>query len=291
MQKVLREPLFHFLLIGAAIFGVYHFVATRSVVAPDEIVVTQGRIESLSSAFQLKWQRPPTPIELDALIKDYVREEACAREAIAMGLDKDDSVIRNRLRQKLEFVSQDLLSVIDPTDEQLTAWLNSHPDDFLVPNRFTFRQVYLNPQKHGDHLEQDATALLANLQQKGPNADVSALGDSLLLDSRYESMSLAEVKKQFGDKFVTALTSVETGQWQGPIQSGYGVHIVLLEDCTKGRLPVLDEVRTSVRRDWMSDRKSRATEELYESLIQRYIVKIETPATSSGSPAIAKASP
>ena len=118
-MKILREPLLHFLLLGAAIFGAYRLLSDARATQPGNIVVTQGRIEALVAAFTRTWQRPPTASEREGLIRDYIREEVYVREAIALGLDQDDMVIRRRLRQKLEFVSEDLTAPAEPTDGQL----------------------------------------------------------------------------------------------------------------------------------------------------------------------------
>ena len=141
----------HFLLLGALIFGAFKFISGETI-EPGKILITQGRIESLEIAFSRTWRRPPTASELEGLIRDYVREEVFAREAVALGLDKDDTIIRRRLRQKLEFVSEDVAAHAEPTDEQLRAYLKEHADAFRGDRRFTFRQVYLNPQQRGANL-------------------------------------------------------------------------------------------------------------------------------------------
>jgi len=142
-MKLLREPLLHFVLLGAAIFAVHSLLANHSAERPDEIVVTQGKLENLVIGFTRTWQRPPTDEELQGLIRDYVREEAAYRKALAMGLDRDDTIVRRRLRQKLEFISDDLVAQTEPTDANLEAFLSAHPEDFRKEPAFTFSQVYL----------------------------------------------------------------------------------------------------------------------------------------------------
>src|SRR6476659_3404233 len=163
-MKALREPLLHFLLLGATIFGAYRLLSDARATRPGSIVVTEGRIEALVAAFTRTWQRPPTASEREGLIREYIREEVYVREAITLGLDQDDVVIRRRLRQKLEFVSEDLSSQADPTDGQLRAYLNAHQDAFRVEPHFTFRQVFLDPQRRGDKLSRDAARLLTGLR-------------------------------------------------------------------------------------------------------------------------------
>src|ERR1700751_2477737 len=148
-MRLLREPLLHFVLLGGAIFAAHSLVSRRSGAGPHrEIVVSQGKLENLVTGFTRTWQRPPSREELRGLIRDYVREEAAYREAIAMGLDRDDTIIRRRLRQKLEFLNDDLAVNADPTDADLQSFLESHADEFKTGPAVTFQHVYLNPQAH-----------------------------------------------------------------------------------------------------------------------------------------------
>jgi hypothetical protein len=277
MKKLLHEPLVHFLLLGAAIFAASQWAAGSATTRPGQIVVTQGRIESLATGFARTWQRPPTTGELEGLVRDYIREEIYAREAIALGLDKDDTIIRRRLRQKLEFVSEDVAAQAEPTDEQLRGYLKEHPDAFRTERRFTFSQVYLNPRRRGENLAGDAAQMLAQLRQAGSKADVSALGDSLLLDYQFDALPATEVAKQFGEKFAAKLGELPAGQWQGPIESGYGVHLVWVSERTEGRMPVLEQVHDAVRREWANARRREANEKFYQALLTRYTVTIEEP--------------
>jgi hypothetical protein len=275
MKRLLREPLVHFLLLGAAIFAAYNRLPNRSNAEPGKIVITQGQIEHLATGFVKTWQRPPTAEELAGLVRDRVREEVYYREARALGLDKDDTIIRRRLRQKMEFVSDDIAAQAEATDDQLNAYLQAHPDSFRVEPRFTFRQVYLNPDKRGENLARDAAQLLVQVNQAGGNADTSALGDSFLLEHQFAAVPVSEVAKQFGAKFAAKLPGLMSGRWQGPVESGYGVHLVLVSERTEGRLPVLAEVRDAVRREWGNARRLEANEKFYQELQKRYTVTIE----------------
>lgn len=272
-MKILREPLLHFLLLGAAIFGAYDLLSNARATPPGHIVITQGRIEALIAAFSRTWQRPPTASERDGLIRDYVHEEVYVREAIALGLDQDDMVIRRRLGQKLEFVSEDLSSQADPTDGQLRAYLNAHRDAFRVEPHFTFRQVFLDPQRRGDKLSRDAARLLAGLRRAG--ADPDTVGDASLLDHSFEAVPASMVAAQFGDQFAEALSEVPSGEWRGPVSSTYGAHLVLVDDRTDSRLPALEEVREVVRRDWANAQRAQVSEKYYQALLRRYTVTVE----------------
>ncbi|MEP6668790.1 MAG: peptidylprolyl isomerase [Chthoniobacter sp.] len=275
MKKLLREPLLHFLVLGAAIFFAYRAMSKSTDAAPGRIVVTPGQIEHLTIGFTRTWQRPPSSEELEGLIRDYVREEICCREAVAMGLDKDDAVIRRRLQQKVEFISQDLAAQAEPGEAELRAYWQAHADAFRDERRFTFRQVYLNPQRHGANLTADGASLLAQLNQ--PGADAVTLGDQTLLEHELARATASEVAARFGENFATKLGGLRTGAWQGPIESGYGAHYVFVQESTEGRVQPFEEAREAVRREWANTQRLRANEQFYTGLLQRYNVTVERP--------------
>lgn len=276
MKRILAEPLLHFLLLGTLLFAAHGLLSTPDTHdAAGTIVVTRGQIEHLATGFARSWQRPPTESELEGLIDDWVREEIATREALALGLDQDDTVIRRRLRQKLEFVSEDIAAQTEPTEAELAAYLQAHPEAFRIEPRFTFRQVYFDPGKRGDNLARDIAAVLAQLRQAGGEADSSALGDSLLLEATFEATPASEVAKQFGDVFAAALAGLPPGQWHGPIESGYGVHLVFVSQHAPGRLPELAAVRDIVHREWANAQRLAGNEKFYAELRKRYSVTIE----------------
>lgn len=145
LRKLLREPLAHFLVLGALVFAMFQFAADRSDVQDGKIVVTRGRIEQLVTGFSHTWNRPPTRPELDGLVEDYIRDEVLYREALAMGLDKDDTIVRRRMRQKLEFLTSDASAIVAPTEQDLQRWLNRNPDMFRVEPAVAFSQIYSIP--------------------------------------------------------------------------------------------------------------------------------------------------
>jgi PPIC-type PPIASE domain len=275
MKRLIREPFLHFLLLGALIFIGHRFLSKRLDDEPQRIVITQGQITSMVIAFSRTWQRPPTREELEGLIRDRVREEVYYREALAMGLDRDDTIIRRRLQQKLEFVTDDVATLAEPADAELADYLKAHANIFRTDRRLTFSQIYLDSSKHGNRLAQDANELLIQLQQKGRDVDLYSLGDAFLLERRFEAASATEISKQFGDKFVAKLGDVPTGQWLGPVESGYGVHLVFVEERTEERLPELAEVREAVRRELTNARRLESNEKFFQNLLKRYEVVVE----------------
>jgi hypothetical protein len=276
IKRMLIEPLLHFLLLGAGLFVVYSLMQKPGDGGePGEIVITQGQIENLAAAFSKTWQRPPTPAELTGLVRDRVREEVYYREAMALGLDRDDAVIRRRLRQKMEFVSEDIAAQAEATEAELSAYLRAHPDKFRTEARFSFSQVYLNPAKRGDRLASDAAALLAQLQQDDTRFDIGELGDALILPKQLSNARSGEVANLFGDAFAAKLAELAPGRWQGPVESGFGWHLLRVSERSDGGLPALAEVRGLVQREWANARRLEANDRFYQGLLQRYTVTIE----------------
>ena len=275
-MNLLREPLLHFLLLGAAIFAVFSFTR-HGTDRPGEIVVTRGTLDNIATGFTRTWQRPPTKEELQGLIRDYIREEVAYREALSMGLDRDDTIVRRRLRQKLEFISDDLTSHAEPSDADLDAFLRAHPGLFKTERLFSFRQIYLNPQLHGSNLQRDESHVLSELRSADSRGSVSSLGDPFLLAQDFETVSISEVKQTFGDQFAEGLSDLSPGQWQGPVNSGYGAHMVFVSQSSEGHLPALTEVRDQVRREWFSAKRAESMDKFYEALLRHYTVKLEIP--------------
>jgi hypothetical protein len=285
LRRVAREPLLHFLLLGAALFAAYTLVHRGGATGVHEIVVSAGQLEHLAEGFARVNQRPPTSDELRGLISDYVRGEVYNREALVLGLDRDDPVIRNRLRQKMQFLSEDVAATERPSDEQLLAYLHAHAEMFRREQQYTFTQVYFNPDLRHEHLARDAERALATLRAGDASADPAAQGDPFLLDREFNSLPATEISKLFGDTFTKRLAELPIGTWQGPIESGYGPHLVFLRARTAGRMPSLEEVRVAVSREWMNQERLRANDLFYQGLLKRYKVVIEpddtAPATAA----------
>ncbi len=275
VARLIREPLIHFLLLGAAVFALYRFVGTDSGARrADTILATQGNIDRMIEAFARTWLRPPTQAELRGLVDDYVREEAAYREAVAMRLDVDDTIIRRRLRQKLEFLTHDLAAA-EPSDEELRAYLEQHAEDFRIDSRASFRHLYLNTDRRGEGALREAQELLARLREGVAPDELAGLGDPFLLPSAFEDVSETDVSRQFGGDFAEPLFDIQPGDWGGPIESGYGLHLVLVERKTPGRRAELGEVRDQVVREWQVEQRRLTNEAFYQALLDRYEVVIE----------------
>jgi hypothetical protein len=238
-----REPLVHFLAIGALLFLVFEWRGAGP--ASRRIVITPGQVDTLAAGFARTWQRSPTEQEIKGLIDEYVREEIATREAMAQGLDRDDTVIRRRLRQKLEFLTEDSAEASPPTEAELRAWLEAHPDQYRQEPEIAFEQTIEGS---------------AGLRLLPPIVDRSRRSD---------------VARVFGEGFATSILNVEPGRWTSPITSAYGEHRVFVRERHDGRMPSLDEVRPQVERDLIADRRRRQLQTTYEQLLERYQIVIE----------------
>lgn len=285
-RRWLREPLVHFLAIGAFLFLAFEWRGGAGS-GSGRIVITPGQIDAMAATFARTWQRPPTEAELKGLIDDYVRSEMATREALALGLDRDDTVIRRRLRQKLEFLVEDAADAAPPTDAELQGWLDQHPEAFRVEPRIGFRQVYLDPGRRGPSLDGDVRALLARLTAAGPSAAVDTLGDRLMVPQEPEAMTPTDIAGLFGREFADEVVKIAPGRWVGPVRSGYGVHLVYVRERTGGRTPALEEVRPVVERELLAARRKRQLDAMYDRLLERYRVTIERRAgAGAGKPVI-----
>jgi hypothetical protein len=273
LRTLLREPLLHFLLIGALLFVVFGLKQGPATQSSNRIVVDAGQIEQLAAQFQRTWMRPPTPKELDGLIESLVRDEIYYREALALGLDKDDPVMRRRMRQKLEFIFEDLTAET-PTEAQLSEYLQDNADYFRIEPRVTFQQLYLNPDDRADPAG-DARRLLTSLQDDG--ADPATAGDPSLLPFEMTLASTSEIARNFGREFAEELSRMPPGDWQGPVQSGLGTHVIRVLDREEGRLPDLAEVRPLVEREWLANRREELRDLSYNRLREGYEVVVESP--------------
>lgn len=292
MKSYLREPLLHFLLIGAALFLVFEVFNNPAGPQSSRITVTSGQIEFLKARFAKTWQRHPNKEELQILINGHVREEILYREALALGLDKDDSVVRRRMTQKLELMSDDIAGITVPTDDDLRKYMEDHQQNFKIEPRIAFHQIYIDVAKRGISADDEADRLLALLNSAEDQTDPDKLGDRLMLPGTYNLAPVSEIAKVFGEKFSLELVETKKGKWIGPIQSGYGLHLIFITERIAGRFPDLDEVRRAVEWEWNAAHKSAVRESMYKKLHEKYTIKFAEPAESaksinSGSEALA----
>ncbi|BCX49644.1 conserved hypothetical protein [Haloferula helveola] len=275
-MKILKEPLLHFVLIGALLFALYQANEPEAgEPGENEIVVSPGRIAQLSTIFHKTWQRPPTRGELEGLIDDFILEEIYYREATAAGLDHNDTLIRRRLRQKMEFLS-DEIGVSAATDDELREFVSADPERFGRPTEFTFRQVFFNPSKLGEDPDGAINSTKAEFDD-GNEPE----GHPTLLPSDMTGATPDRIAATFGEDFARAIEPLEVGEWSEPIRSGFGIHFVRVDERTEPVLPPLDEIRNEAVREWEHDRRMAFRERFQAELLDKYEVTVEWPATDN----------
>ena len=276
-MRILREPLLHFVVLG---FLVFLLDAWLSRDTRDQIVVTRNEIDRIAALWERQWRRPPTDVELDNLLEDHVREEILYREALRMGLDDNDTVVRRRLAQKIAFLSEDSAVPEAPSEAELADWLASDPARYERPARFTFRQI---PFTRNDRAEQARRASAALEAVEASSADAwGSFGDPSMLPRRVENWTAREVASEFGPAFVGVIDTDRRDAWQGPLESAFGSHLVLLTAFEPARPATVAEARRALQRDWLEDQRRRANERFYERLRARYDVVVDrsTPPAS-----------
>ena len=279
LGRLIREPLVHFLLFGAAIYLAYAFQgqpAGEEEANDRTVVVSSGQITWMLESWEKRWGRPPTPAELDGMIKGYAKETILYREAIAMGLDKDDVIIRRRLAQKLTFMFEDLLQPKPPTDEQLQAYFEENIDAYSLPARVTMTQVFIDPDKHGDQTLEYAAAMKTMLERSDdPVAAGRGAADSFMLQAYHPERAETELARDFGGEFARSVFELEPGKWHGPVLSGYGTHLVYVSHRTETQPQAFTDVEAMVLQNWQDERRKELNEQFVANLLDRYEVVIE----------------
>ena len=281
MKSWIKEPLLHFLVIGALIFVVFSVFNNEETTGNTKmIVVSAGEIERLSGNWSKKWNRPPTNIELQGLVDSYIREEVYYREAIALGLDKDDTVLRRRMMQKMEFLSNDLADLNNPDETVLNEFFLANPDKYELPAQISFTHVYFSFDKHGKRIFDDAEKVLNDIRASSPPVfRAPEKGDSFMLQYDFTLETTFEVARLFGQDFTEQLFQLEKDSWLGPIESSYGLHLVRITEKIDAMIPDLAAVIDKVRTDYMFEQRQKTNKAIYERFKERYEIVIEMPDT------------
>jgi hypothetical protein len=287
-----RQPLVHFLVIAGAIAAAVSWLGDGDAGRPDRTIrITPEKIARLEAEWRARWKRAPTAEELDSLIRARVREAALYREALAMGLNEDDPVIRRVLVRKLEGIARDLVEIsLSPTEQDLAAYFEQQQDRYRPPALITFTHVFLDPDRRGERTLPDADAVLAELRSKGPpTEDVGDLGDPFMLQRYYPQKTEQRIASLFGREFARSVFELPAGQWHGPVLSGYGTHLVYVDGRSEFPTPTLAAIEERVRQDWIDEKRKEITEEYFDQLLTRYDVIVERE--SAGEPAGSETAP
>ena len=276
LPHLLRQPLVHFLLAGLVLFAAASIFDRDKTRSFRDIQVSSAEIQRLGDVWSRQYGRPPTKAELQNLIDDYVREEIYYREAINSGLDKDDSIIRRRLVEKMQFLSQEIASG-EPSDKELDDYFQRHRDKFLLPPKIAFSHIFFSPTKRGPALQSDAAKWLTLLKSRG-DLEPSTLGDAFMLQNEYPLQAPQEIASLFGRDFSDELFKLKPGVWHGPVRSSYGLHLVRITRYEPAHPPQLNEIRTQVVTDFKNERLQAAAENYYARLHQKYRIEMDNAA-------------
>jgi peptidyl-prolyl cis-trans isomerase C len=272
-----REPLLHFLVAGALIFAIYHVLnpAASRTDRANQIVLTKDDLRQLAVHWLAQGRPPPTADQMRALIEQRVSEEILSREAVALGLDKDDEIIKRRLAQKMDFLAADIAALQDPGDAELRDWFAQNSGRFALPPRVSFRHLYFSFDRPGAH--DAAAAALDKVAGRPVDAsEVAALADAFMFQDYYAERTPDQVAKEFGPEFAKAVFALKPGGWQGPIQSGYGWHLVFAKAIEPGRVPAFEEVEPDVKSAWLDQKQGEIKRIALQAMRARY--KVVVPA-------------
>ncbi|MEO8675883.1 MAG: peptidylprolyl isomerase [Casimicrobiaceae bacterium] len=272
-RRWLREPLLHFLIAGLALFGVYRALhpnpgqGERS----NRIELTADDLRQIDVAWRAQWQRSPTPAEMRGLVQTQIREEVLFREAVALGLDKGDTIVKRRLAQKMEFLAEDASAIRDPSAAELKTWFDKNRDRFTQPGRISFHHLYFSPDRRGGQAREAATKALSALAGKGADAPgVATLADRFPEKDYYAEREPAQIANVFGSQFAQALSQIKPGSWQGPVESGLGWHLVFVDAVAPGRIPAFEEIEPAVKADWIEEQRAGSKRRAFEAMLSRY---------------------
>jgi peptidyl-prolyl cis-trans isomerase C len=290
IHKAIREPLVHFVLIGFAVFVVYA-VTNRgtSGVINHQIVLTLDDLKQLDASFVSQWNRQPTSQEFSGLLESFIRQEILYREGLAMGLDKDDTIVKRRMAQKMEFLSEDIATAHEPTAEELKEWFAKNSQQFALPGRATFRHLFFSFDRRGQNAQTDAETALTRISGLPEDSPVAkSESDPFMFQNYYADRDPEQLAKELGADFAVAIFKQKVGSWQGPIESAYGWHLVWIESIKTGGVPHFEEIQDDVKTAWLSDQKSEQWRASYAKLRAQYDVVAVGPLPA---PSVSKADP
>ncbi len=277
LKRFIREPLVQFLFIGSCIYGLFFLFGQGEEEPGDNVLrVDMAMIDGLIGQWENRWGRAPTRDEIHGLIDNYVREEVLYRQAVAMGLNKDDPITRRRMAQKLEFLSSDLASAQEPAEGELEQFFADNEADYRSGVHVTFLQVFFNPDSRKNATIDDAEAELRKLEEMGtPDPATLQAGDRSLVGSHFTNVDETTIARQLGGGFAESVMRLEPGQWHGPVLSGFGVHLVYIFELEPGHTPEFETVKDQVREDWLEARRQEFNAEFLENLKSRHNIVID----------------
>ncbi|MFU0505610.1 peptidylprolyl isomerase [Pseudaminobacter sp. NGMCC 1.201702] len=276
-RGLLNEPLVHFLAVGAILFGAYGIFnkEPESAVDGQRIEIGANDIRQMVLAWLAQGRSPLTPDQLQSLIDQKVTEEILFREGMALGLDRNDEIVKRRIAQKMDFLAADIAAMQEPEKAELVEWFSRNSQRFALPPRASFRQLYFSPDKRGAAARSDAEAVLPVVASKRPDSpEVATLADPFILRTYYRNGTPDQMLKEFGPAFAAELFKLDPGVWRGPIQSGYGWHLVWIDVMEPGRIPAFEEVEADVKAAWHEARYREVKRAALDEMRSRYTVNV-----------------
>ena len=267
LMRLLREPLFQFLIIGGLLFALYAAVSGPAPTPTNQIVIEPERVAQLAAGYEAVWRRRPDDNELNALVESFVREEIYYREALSLGLEQDDTIIRRRLQQKMEFLTDSGAEFLEPAPSELETYYATNEQRFQDAPSIAFEQIFLGQSAAPERVAAALTALRSNTETAPLN-----LGERTLLPSQLALSEPVAIDSVFGAGFFNELAQLPENVWAGPVESGYGMHLVRIRDSRPARVPPLEEVRDAILREWKSAQAAELREQVYARLRARYDV-------------------
>ena len=273
LRKLLREPLLHFLFAGFLIFAVYTLLnpASLRIDPSNQIVLTKDDLRQLAMQWIAQGRPLPTADQMHALVEQKLSEEMLFREAMALGLDKDDEIVKRRLAQKMGFLAEDIAGLQNPGEAELKTWFTQNASRFALPPRASFRHLYFSFDRQGAH--DRAVATLKKIDGKPSDApDLATVADRFMFQNYYAERTPEQIAKVFGPDLAKALFQLKPGAWQGPVQSGYGWHLVFVEAVEPGRVPAFEETEPDVKAAWLDEKQRELKRLALQAIRARYTI-------------------
>ena len=279
IKRLLREPLLHFMVLGAALFVGYAYLELDTEAESSyEIALTLEELAQLQMLYESQWRRQPTSEEFTRLVETRVRQEVLYREALAMGLDKNDEIVKRRMAQKMQFIAEDMAAAQEPATEELRAWYAENSDKFAMPKRLSFRHLYFSPDSRGARAYDDAVSALARLNGQPVDSQLAGtLADRFMYQDYYADQTSVSLAKEFGPQFAVSVEALTPDSWQGPIESGFGWHLVYVDSVVPGRVPAFEEIESEIKTAWLGVQKEMAWRKAYEEMRAKYTLRIPVP--------------
>lgn len=275
-QRFWREPLIHFFILGLAVFGLHAALDRKpeaTVNDPYLVEVSSADIEWMRTIFKKRMGRGPTVQDLRGQVSQLIREQILSREAVAMGIDEGDIVVRRRLAQKMEFLFKDLSAMTEPTEDDLRKYFFENRRKYEVSPQVTFTQVYFSVENRG--VEGAKQAAQALIKEDGDPYRIPALGDASILSPGCTQCSEIEIRNRFGADFAEAVKNLKPGLWNGPVKSAYGFHAIYIHERQETKLAKFRDIIDRIKNDWVSAKREEYTRRVYGEIRSRYRVLVE----------------